>query len=87
MDRFTCKVQEIKGIQEEMVLYALSIGLRSTFFVGDLVRKSPNTFAEAMERSHGESNVEDYPKEKIQELKHQQKHKGPEHAKSRDMQS
>lgn len=75
MDRFAREILIIEGIHEETVLYALSVGMRPTFFAKDLVRKPPSTFAEAMERSHVESNVEDYFGAKIQDHKRQQKHK------------
>lgn len=39
---------------------ALSNGIKPTFFAGDLVGKPLNTFAEVMERSHVEPNVEEY---------------------------
>lgn len=71
MDRFASEIQKIEGIQEEMILYAVNVGLRPTFFAGDLMRKPPSTFTEVMERSHGESNVEDYLMAKIQDHKRQ----------------
>lgn len=49
IDRFASEVQKVEGIQEETILFALNNGLRPTFFAGDLVRKPPSTFAEAME--------------------------------------
>lgn len=71
MDRFASEVQKIEGMQEEIIRFTLNSGLRPTFFVGNLMRKLPNTFAEAMERSHEESNVEDYLGSKIQEHRRQ----------------
>lgn len=52
-----------------MALIALNSSLRPTFFAGSLVRKPPDTFVEAMERSHKETNVEDYLEPKFKELR------------------
>lgn len=72
MDRFAVKVQRVV-YSEEAILMTLSNGLRPTRFSGDLVRDPPTTFAEAMERSYKESNVEDYHEAKYKQIRQRQK--------------
>lgn len=71
MDCFATTVERVV-CSDEAILMALSNNLRPTRFSEDLVRNPTATFAEAMERSYSESNVEDYHEAKYKQMRQRQ---------------